>query len=121
MVKDVLIAAMRMLGMTENAAALEEENAECESELINMYNLVVSEIAEEYRRNDYETAPTVSSALEAEAEFYGVSGRVLAYGVAAEYCITHGLDEAVTWDGRYKAALSAAKRRRIKVPQRRMM
>ena len=121
MVKDVLITAMRMLGLTEYADALYAGNAECESELIGMYNLVVCEIAEEYRRDDYESPPVASSADDPEAEFFGISRRVLAYGVAAEYCITHGLDEAVTWDGRYKAALSLARRRRIRVPQRRMM
>lgn len=53
-----------------------------------------------------------------------IGARVVAYGVAAEYCIISGMtDEAVTWDKRYKDALSRLCRvnREVRVKRRRWL
>lgn len=124
MVKDVILSAMRMLRLNDEAEELAalDEGKTCESgnAFLRLYNLVVCEIAEEYRRKDYVTPPQATSLWEEEAAFTGISARVLAYGVAAEYCVTEGLDEAELWDGRYKSALSLAVRPRVRIKERRM-
>ena len=119
MVKDIVLGALRMLGMTAEADALEAdgETAAETAEYLRLYNLVAGEIADEYRRSGFAPAAALT---DGEAEFYGISPRVLSYGVAAECCITRGLDEASMWDGRYKAALSLAPRPRATVRARRM-
>ena len=47
-----------------------------------------------------------------------IDARVIGYGIAAEYCIINGLDDALLWDKRYKDALKRAARtvgeRRVK-------
>lgn len=124
MVKDVIISAMLMLNLTpeaEETAVLESgETCEASEKFLRLYNLVVREIADEYRRTDYLEPPIATGIEEEEAEFYGISPRVLAYGIAAEYCVTEGLDEAETWDNRYKSAISLAARPKIKIKARRM-
>lgn len=124
MVKDVIISAMLMLNLTpeaEETAALETGGTSEDSEkFLRLYNLVVREIYDEYRRTDYLEPPVATAIEDSEAEFYGISPRVLSYGIAAEYCVTEGLDEAETWDKRYKSALSLAAHRKIKIKARRM-
>lgn len=124
MVKDVIIQALQMLNLereSEEVAALAEGQTNAAAErFLRFYNLVVTEIAEEYRRTDYLAPPTADSIDAEAAEFYGISERTLAYGVAAEYCVTEGLDEAVTWDARYKGALALAKKPRVKIAARRL-
>ncbi len=124
MVKDVIITAMRMLNLTseaEEAEALPKgRTSEAMDKFLRLYNLVVGEIYDEYRRKDYAAPPYASAVGDEEAKFYGISPRVLAYGVAAEYCVTEGLDEAETWDKRYKSALSLAARPKINIKARRM-
>lgn len=122
MVRDVIVAALNMLGMENEAKEVSSESGEISdvaSRFLRFYNLVVSEIADEYRRDEYPSAPVASSLDDGEATFTGISNRVLAYGVAAEYCITEGSDDAVTWDERYKAALSLAKRPSLRLKARR--
>lgn len=124
MVKDVIISAMLMLNLTpeaeETAALSPGVTSEISEKFLRLYNLVVSEIHDEYRRTEYPETPVASSIEDAEAKFFGISPRVLAYGIAAEYCIIEGLDEAETWDGRYKSGLSLAARPKIKIKARRM-
>ena len=57
----------------------------------------------------YSYAPAVKS-LSDECEYRtGVSARLIAYGVACEYCLVDGrYEEAVTWDKKYKDALLCA-------------
>lgn len=53
-----------------------------------------------------------------------ITGRVVGYGIAAEYAIISGLtDEAVLWDKRYKDALefALAEHRNIKIKKRRWL
>lgn len=123
-VKEVLVEAMRMLGLDAEADETEALPAGGETQttkrFLRFYNLTVRQIAEEYRRNDYPEPPIADNADAEAAEFYGVSERVLAYGVAAEYCVTEGLDEAVTWDARYKDGIAAAARPKTKIAARRM-
>jgi len=40
--------------------------------------------------------------------FSKINERIIAYGVAAEYCLINGLSDAVVWDKRYKDALRRA-------------
>lgn len=109
MVKDIIVTALYMLGLHAKAGLAEKMTGgtdEYTERFVRFFNLVVDEIAAEYRKG-----ATVSgwyAFLHAPPVFAGISERVLAYGVAAEYCITEGIDEAVTWDKRYKDALAAA-------------
>ncbi|MBR6788460.1 MAG: hypothetical protein IKM44_01485 [Clostridia bacterium] len=119
MIKDVIIEALKMLNLSSEAEKVLAGEEEVTAELLRIYNLVVSELHDVYRRDDYATPPIAMSVNEAEADFYGVSPRVMAYGVCAEYCITQGLDEAELWDGRYKDALSLIKRKSRRIPGRR--
>ncbi len=53
--------------------------------------------------------------LESEAESFGgkISARVIAYGVASEYCFLQMLyDDATLWENRYKNALINAQRKK---------
>ena len=121
MVKDVIVTAMRMVGLDADADALESgasTRPASAERFLRYYDLVVSEIADEYRREERPSAP--ASMEDDEAAFYGISPRVLAYGVAAEHCITEGSEDAVTWDGRYKAALSLAPRPPVRIKARRL-
>lgn len=121
MVKDVIVSAMRMAGLDAEADALEEDAqtlSDAARRFLRYYDLVVSEIADEYRRGE---SPAPAAMSDPEADFYGISLRVLAYGVAAEHFITEGMDEAVTWDGRYRSALALCSRPPVRVKARSFM
>lgn len=122
MIKDVCAAAAHMLGLTEEAEEL--LLADCSEETaarwLRLYDLVVREIAEEYRRG--ESTPPGSPSLGGEtAAFTGITPRMIAYGVAAEYAITEGLDVAEMWDSRFRSSLSLAARPALRIRARRMM
>ena len=121
MIKDVCLAAAHMLGREDEADALSAGDAETCGKYLRLYNLVVSEIAEEYRRGDYDVPPAGADLSEDEAKFYGISARVLAYGVAAECAVTEGLDVAEMWDTRYKSSLALAPRRPVRIRARRFV
>ncbi|MBP5242834.1 MAG: hypothetical protein J6Z36_03995, partial [Clostridia bacterium] len=57
----------------------------------------------------YTYAPE-NKAISGNSDYGGrVSARLLAYGVASEYCLIAGLyDEALSWDKKYKDALLCA-------------
>lgn len=123
MIKDVCAAAASMLGRPDEAAEL--LSGDCSEELareyLRLYSLVISEIAEEYRRGDEVNTAAATSLDGREAEFYGISGRVLAYGIAAERALTEGLDVAETWDTRYKSSLAMCARRPVRIKPRRFL
>lgn len=121
MIRDVCKAAAEMLGLTDDAEALASSDETADKKYLRLYNLVVSEIAEEYRRGDYDGSPAAQTLDEEEAEFYGISPRVLAYGVAAEYAVTEGLDVAEMWDTRYKSAIALAPRPPLRIRARRFV
>lgn len=122
MIKDVCSAAASMLGRPDEAQELLSEDCgeELAKEYLRLYSLVISEIAEEYRRGEDVNA-AATSLNEREAEFYGISGRVLAYGIAAERALTEGLDVAETWDTRYKSSLAMCARRPVRIKPRRFL
>ncbi|MBQ7227963.1 MAG: hypothetical protein IJX05_06155 [Clostridia bacterium] len=120
MIKDIIISALGMLNLTSEAEKIESGEEKITAEFLRLYNLVISEINDVYRR-EHATAPKATSIYDDACEFYGISDRVIAYGVAAEYCITQGLDEAELWDERYKSALAMAKRKRISISARRLL
>ena len=64
------------------------------------------------REQDYKAMQGMS---EKQAEFYGISDRVLAYGIAAEYAIAECLDTADMWDTRYKNAIALAPRKSVRI------
>ena len=78
MIKDVCLAAAHMLGREDEADALSAGDAVAWRIYLPLCNLVVSEIAEEYRRGDYDVPPAGADLSEDEAKFYGISARVLA-------------------------------------------
>ncbi len=123
MIRDVCIAAAHMLGLTEDAEALAGDDCpeELAAEYLRLYGLVVSEIAEEYRRGEDAGLASSPSLTDGEAELTGISRRMLAYGVAAEYAITRGMDVAEMWEERFKSALALAKRPPVRIPQRRFV
>lgn len=122
MIKDVCAAAAHMLGLTEEAEEL--LSADCSEETaarwLRLYDLVVREIAEEYRRGE-STSPGSPSLGGETAAFIGITPRMIAYGVAAEYAITEGLDVAEMWDSRFRSSLSLAARPALRIRARRMM
>ena len=122
MIKDVCIAAANMLGLTEDAQQLASEACEQETadKYLRLYGLVVSEIAEEYRRGENADI-SAESMNDEEASFTGISRRILAYGVAAEYAITEGLDVAELWDTRYKSSIAMAERQPVRIKSRRFV
>lgn len=65
----------------------------------------------------------VEKTINSESEYaVGVSERLLAYGMAAEYCTALGLyEEANVWDKKYKEGIEAARRvgTKSKLPSRR--
>ena len=115
MIKDVCKAAAHMLGREDEADALSAGDAETCGKYLRLYNLVVSELFDVYRRDDYANPPFGSDMSEKQAEFYGISDRVLAYGIAAEYAIAECLDTADMWDTRYKNAIALAPRKSVRI------
>ena len=122
MVKDVIVSAMRMAGLDAEADALEEDAqtlSDAARRFLRYYDLVVSEIADEYRRG---VSPARAPKSDPVADVIGLSTGVLAYGVAAEQFSTEGVDEAVrTWDGRYRSALALCSRPPVRVKARSFM
>lgn len=123
MIKDVCAAAAHMLGLTEEAEEL--LSADCSEETaarwLRLYDLVVREIAEEYRRGEARSPFPAPSLGGETAAFTGITPRMIAYGVAAEYAITEGLDVAEMWDSRFRSSLSLAARPALRIRARRMM
>lgn len=119
MVKDLLLEALRMLGLTEEDDVCDKDT-DLSKEFLRCYNLVVSEL---FDRDDsgYATAPTADDIEDDSAVFNRISDRVICYGIAAEYCITKGLDEAELWDGRYKQAIENAGARSVKIKARKFL
>lgn len=121
MIKDVCAAAASMLGRPDEAEELlsDECGEELAREYLRLYSLVVGEIAEEYRRGDPACDMPEPTMDGDEAAFYGISARVLAYGIAAERAITEGLDVAELWDTRYKSSLAMCARKSVRIKSRR--
>lgn len=118
-VKDVIVSTLYMLNLTTEAAQVDGLTgaiSNIATRMVRLFNLVAAEVGEEYRRG----SGTKSSygLYDDIPEFYGITGRMLAYGVAAEYCIVEGMAEAVTWDKRYKDALAAAKKKAARMNER---
>lgn len=72
----------------------------------------------------YDYIPSTKTSLNEESEFgdRGISARLLAYGVAAQYCIVNGeTGHAATWDKKFRDALRAKNmlRRTLSVRSRR--
>lgn len=73
----------------------------------------------------YDCIPSTKTSLDEESEFStetGVSARLLAYGVAAQFCLVNGENgRAATWDKRFRDALLAKNllRRTMSVRSRR--
>lgn len=72
----------------------------------------------------YDYIPATKVSLEDESEFtgQGVSARLLAYGIAAQYCLVNGeTGRAATWDKKFRDALRAKNllRRTVVVRSRR--
>ena len=112
MIKDILISALYMLNLSreaEEAAATQSGSNETLKRFLRFFNLVNSEIASEYRTDS--EAKKEYGLYDDEPAYYGITPRILAYGVAAEYCITEGLEDAATWDKRYKDGIANAKRK----------
>lgn len=118
MVKDIIVSALFMLNFENEASQIANSGGtnEMAEKLLRCFNLVVSEVAHEYRREA--EVKTSYGLADDEPEFYGIAPRVLAYGAAAEYCITEGLEDAATWDKRYKDGLSQSKKPPAKIKGR---
>lgn len=72
----------------------------------------------------YDYIPNTKASFEEESEFSGkgVSARLLAYGVTAQYCLVNGeTGRAATWDKKFRDALRAKNllRRTVSVRSRR--
>lgn len=118
MVKDILISAMYMLNLSSDASSLKGSSGGTVpgERFLRYFNLVCDEIASDYRP---ETEMKASyNYNDAPPAFYGISPRVLAYGTAAEYCISEGLGEAEMWDKRYKDGIAMSKKQPKKVARR---
>ncbi len=117
MIKDVCRAAALSLGLEKESSEMGDETAtETNEKFLRLYNLVVSELYDVYRRGDYAEPPFGSDMSDEQARFFGVSDRVLAYGIAAEYAVEECLDTAEMWDARYKNALALAPKKSVKIP-----
>lgn len=114
MIKDVCKAAAQFLGLEKEAEEMGSGGL-ADEKFLWLYNLVVSELFDVYRRDDYANPPFGSDMSEKQAEFYGISDRVLAYGIAAEYAIAECLDTADMWDTRYKNAIALAPRKSVRI------
>ena len=122
MVKDIIVSAMFMLNLNaeaEQTKALMSGTNVIAERFLRFFNNVASEVGSDYRRGD--ETKTQYGFYDDPPEFCGITPRVLAYGVAAEYCITEGIDEAVTWDKRYKDGIAAAKRSPKSIKSRRFL
>ena len=54
---------------------------------------------------EYSYLPKLTSMQTVIPIFSKINERIIAYGVAAEYCLINGLSDALIWDKRYKDAL----------------
>lgn len=119
MVKDVVKMALYMLNMTDEVARLEAGESDGNiANFVRYFNLVHDEISVEYLFTDDGTMKEYS--LESVfTAIDGVSNRVIAYGVAAEHCITIAHTDASMWDKRYKDGLAMAKKNAVNIPARR--
>lgn len=115
MIKDVCKAAALLLGLEKEASETGGGTA-TDEKFLRLYNLVVSELFDVYRRNDYAEPPFGKDMNEEQARFYGISDRVLAYGIAAEYAVAECLDTAEMWDTRYRNAIALAPRKSVNIP-----